>query len=248
MKTYIYEDNFVSLITLINHLINLKIKPDDIKPINHEVNLFSEDININLKPDYKLVSTLAKNNNSIFKILTNVYLSSDPKKELIIYYFYLNYLKYDNSILLRRNLKCVAKSLEISSYVSREAHKLKGFVRFKELANHVLYAKINPTNNVITILSNHFKTRLKNEFWILHDTQRGIISIYDKKNYYLIPEENIKIDNSYNDDFYTDLWCTFYDTIGIKERKNDRCRLNFMPKKYWQNIIEMRNEIEKSNK
>ena len=248
MKTYIYEDNFVSLITLINHLINLKIKPDDIKTINHEVNLFSEDININLKPDYKLVSTLAKNNNAIFKILTNVYLSSDPKKELIIYYFYLNYLKYGNSILLRRNLKCVAKSLEISSYVSREAHKLKGFVRFKELANHVLYAKINPTNNVITILSNHFKTRLKNEFWILHDTQRGIISIYDKKNYYLIPEENIKIDNSYNDDFYTDLWCTFYDTIGIKERKNDRCRLNFMPKKYWQNIIEMRNEIEKSNK
>ena len=42
-------------------------------------------------------------------------------------------------------------------------------------------------------------------------------------------------------------WKDFYKTIGIKERKNDRCRMNFMPKKYWKYILEMSDENEKSN-
>ena len=40
-----------------------------------------------------------------------------------------------------------------------------------------------------------------------------------------------------------DLWKSFYNTIGIKERKNDRCRMNFMPKKYWKYILEVSDEI-----
>ena len=39
------------------------------------------------------------------------------------------------------------------------------------------------------------------------------------------------------------LWKIFYKTIGIKERKNDRCRQNFMPKKYWKYITEVREEL-----
>ena len=34
--------------------------------------------------------------------------------------------------------------------------------RFIELKNKVLYATIEPTNNVLELLSNHFKNRLKN--------------------------------------------------------------------------------------
>ena len=46
---------------------------------------------------------------------------------------------------------------------------------------------------------------------------------------------------------FEELWIEFYNTIGIKERKNDRCRMNFMPKKYWKYITEMSDEYEKSN-
>ena len=46
---------------------------------------------------------------------------------------------------------------------------------------------------------------------------------------------------------YEDLWKTFFKTIGIKERENKKCQMNFMPKKYWSNIIEMENNDEKSN-
>ena len=72
-----------------------------------------------------------------------------------------------------RNLKCVDASLKISKYVSNENHKLKGFLRFQELENHILYAEISPTNNVLELLSIHFKKRLKNEYWIIKDVGRN---------------------------------------------------------------------------
>ena len=58
-------------------------------------------------------------------------------------------------------------------------------------------------------------------------------------------KENLVIDDttSSNEEMFDDLWKTFYKTIGIKERKNERCRQNFMPKKYWQYITEVKGEL-----
>ena len=37
---------------------------------------------------------------------------------------------------------------------------------------------------------------------------------------------------------YQQLWKLFFKTIAIQERKNARCQMQFMPKKYWQDLIE----------
>ena len=39
--------------------------------------------------------------------------------------------------------------------------------------------------------------------------------------------------------FQQELWKSFFKTIGINERKNKKVQINFMPKKYWEYIIEM---------
>ena len=36
-----------------------------------------------------------------------------------------------------------------------------------------------------------------------------------------------------------DLWLRFYDSIAIDERKNEKLRIQNMPKKYWKNLPEM---------
>jgi hypothetical protein len=38
------------------------------------------------------------------------------------------------------------------------------------------------------------------------------------------------------------LWKLFYNTIGIKERYNPRCRMTNMPKRYWENMTEFASE------
>lgn len=139
---------------------------------------------------------------------------------------------------------------KIFRLVSHEAHRFKGFTRFKELENKVLFATISPDNNILPIISKHFQKRLKNELWIIKDENRNIISLYDKKKYYIINGDEIKffdIKLSNEENNLEILWKTFYKTIAIKERTNKHCQMNFMPKKYWQNIIEMSDQIEKNN-
>ena len=83
------------------------------------------------------------------------------------------------------------------------------------------------------------------ENFIIHDTKRGIYAIYDRKKIlYLTNNEIVDLNlEKDNEESIEDLWKTFYKTIGIKERENKRCRQNFMPKKYWKNMLEVEDEL-----
>ena len=246
-NVYLYNGDFLYLLSLIKYLCQFKIKPDNIKDNSFSPSLFDNTINLNINVDDNIVDSFIESigaNN--FKIIFYTFLSNNINKDLIIYYFYLNALKYKDYIIYMRNLKCVSESLKIAKYVKHEAHKFKGFVRFKELENNVLYAEIEPTNDVLYIISKHFELRLKNEYWIIKDMKRNKLSVYDKNNFFIISGDNFKLFNNNLSEEELDiekLWKEFYKTIGIETRKNDRCRMNFMPKKYWKYIIEMSDEF-----
>ena len=40
--------------------------------------------------------------------------------------------------------------------------------------------------------------------------------------------------------FYQNLWKVFHKSVAIKERSNERLQMQHMPKKYWDNLIEMK--------
>ena len=245
---YLYDGTFLNLISLINHLLKFKIKPLNICDENKYISSLLEEP-VRLELEQVKVSNM-KISSNILKTIYYVFLSEEENKELIIYYFWLNSLKYQNKIFYMRNLKCVSSALKISKYVNNENHKLKGFLRFREINNHILYAEISPTNNVLELLSKHFAKRLKNEYWIIYDIGRNRYSIYDKKRYYIVSKDNINLDNIKLDKEEKDienLWLTFFETIGIEERKNKRCQMNFMPKKYWKYMIEMESAYEKGD-
>ena len=248
-KIYLYDGTFSTLMDLITQLLAFKTKPLNIcNQNNYLPSLLDETIELKLDNNFDISKIKVTKN--IIKTIYYVYLSTDEHKELIIYYFLLNGLKYQDKIFTMRNLKCVNSTLKIAKYVSNENHKLKGFLRFQELENHILYAEISPTNNVLELLSIHFMKRLKNEYWIIKDVGRNTYSFYDKQKYYIIADENINLKTLgtiEKEKEVENLWVTFFNTIGIKERKNTRCQMNFMPKKYWKYIIEMEGAYEKSN-
>lgn len=177
---YLYDGTFLNLISLINHLLKFKIKPLNICDENKYISSLLEEP-VRLELEQVKISNM-KISSNILKTIYYVFLSEEENKELIIYYFWLNSLKYQNKIFYMRNLKCVSSALKISKYVNNENHKLKGFLRFREINNHILYAEISPTNNVLELLSKHFAKRLKNEYWIIYDIGRNRYSIYDKKD------------------------------------------------------------------
>lgn len=243
-KVYIYDGSFKSLIILIITLLENNIKPNNIKKDEYNANIFEELLYLEVDKNINIYKTI--HHFEILKICFNVYLSLEEIKELIIFYFLLNYLKYKEKVIYLRKLKCVSEALRISNQVKHEAHRFKGFIRFKELNNKVLYAEIEPDNNILPLIKEHFEKRFSKELWIIKDTKRHLLCIYDKKQSYLISEDEFKLLNlnpSKTEKETEILWQEFYKTIGIKERKNDRCRMNFMPKKYWKNILEVSDEL-----
>lgn len=249
-KVYTYKDTFSSLLSLIKYLSTFNIKNINIKNDLYTPNLLEREIYLDINTlniEAVIINDIGIIN---FNVLFYLYLSNEKNKENIMYYFYLNALRYKDTILKRRNLNCVTEANRIIKYVKGENHKFKGFVRFKELNGGILYSEINPTNNILPILSIHFKNRLKEECWIIKDVNRNIYALYDKKAIQIVNVEKvpINVENLSNTEIEMEtMWKTFYNTIGIEERKNDRCRMNFMPKKYWKYILEVRDINEESN-
>lgn len=248
---YLYENDFISLLQLIKVLLIQKTIPLNIKPDTYMPNLFEETFKISTQENDEIIQEIIKATSPyILSTMYKIYLSEHNDKELLIFYFFIHALKYKNKIYFMRNYKSVSEALKVEKYVEHETHKFKGFLRFKELKGGTLYANIEPENNIIFFISKHFKNRLKNEFWIIEDKKRNLISIYDKNNFYITSTEKFKIlekELSEEEENIESLWKNFYKTIAIKERTNHRCRMNFMPKKYWKYIIEMSDENEKGN-
>lgn len=246
-KVYIYNDNFISLLTLIIVLIKKKIIPDDIRPSTYNKNLFDE---VHVIRSEELPSTIdyiiKKIGYNNFNVIFKVYLSDKDNKEMMIYHYILSSLTYKDKTIYMKNDEYVLSCVKTSEYVSRENHKFKGFTRFKKMEDDIYYAEINPSNNILFLLSNHFKKRMKYDYWIIKDVNRNIYSVYNKENFVIVDQETFKIKDfkeSEDEKKFSDLWCEFYKTIGIEARKNDRCRMNFMPKKYWKYILEVREEL-----
>lgn len=243
---YLYDGSFLNLLSLINYLLHEELIPQDIKINNYQANLFEKTINLKIKEDEKIITKIIKNFGiKIFNVMYYLYLSNDSRKELLIFYFWIYSVKYREKVFSLRKISWINEALKVIKYVNNENHKMKGFLRFQELQSKVLYAKMAPTNNILPLLVKHFEKRLPNEFWLIEDVSRELVAIYDKNKIILIPSKEIKITKIFSteEETFAKMWQTFYQTIAIKSRKNNRCRMNFMPKKYWQYIVEVKEEL-----
>ena len=52
-------------------------------------------------------------------------------------------------------------------------------------------------------------------------------------------DKQVTTDTGITDVVFEKWWKQFYETIGIRERENPRCRMSMMPKMYWSNMPEM---------
>lgn len=118
---------------------------------------------------------------------------------------------------------------------------LNGLLRFIEIGDNLFYASIHPDNNIIENLGQHFIRRLPSQNFIIHDKNRNISFLYNTKEYKIIDSTLLTIpDISEKEKKYQELWIAFFKTIAIKERSNPRLQMQYMPKKYWEDLVEMK--------
>ena len=137
----------------------------------------------------------------------------------------------------------VEKVFELSRNVFGEAHSYKGFLRFRELANGVLYAEIEPKNQILTCLAPHFADRLPVENWMIHDKPHKMFAVHEAGKRWVIfwgerMDETVFGVVSEREEEYARLWKGFCRTIAIESRTNPRCQLQHLPLRYRERMTE----------
>lgn len=135
----------------------------------------------------------------------------------------------------------VRRVFELSRHVQNETHRMKMFLRYREVEGGVLFARIEPDANVTEFIMPHFADRFPLENFVIADTRRGIAGIHASGQEWFL----VRMDKAVWEQFeslaghYTqeeqemaELFRHFCHTIGIKERSNRKLQQQFLPFKY----------------
>lgn len=139
----------------------------------------------------------------------------------------------------------VARVFQLARSAGNEAHHLLGFLRFSELENGTLFARIHPKNNVLSMLAEHFTDRLPMENFIIYDENRKTAVLHKKGSGYLlaeVPDADEEFMNRFSDreQEYRQLWLEFFHSIAIEARKNPKLQSQNIPKRFWQDTVELK--------
>ncbi len=176
---------------------------------------------------------------SALQIVHTVFLSCLKDKELKLLRFLLLGYHQGGGVSRMQAHPDVAVVLAAQRHLLHEAHLLKGFIRFSDTGG-VLSSTISPKNFILPFLQNHFTSRFPNENFIIYDKTHHAALIYEHHECHILPVEHINFSQGdERDKHYQNLWKLFYDTIAISERENPKCRMSHMPKRYWENMLEV---------
>ena len=128
----------------------------------------------------------------------------------------------------------VARCFALKRNVGSEIHRELEFLRFKELENGVLLAKIHPKNDILMYLGPHFSDRLPLEDFLIYDMNRRKALFHEKeKDWYMM--DALELDGaaeaciSTEEEYYQDLFRMFCRTIAIESRENRALQRQFLP-------------------
>jgi len=132
---------------------------------------------------------------------------------------------------------------QIAQMVKMEAHRFKGFIRFKLSKDGIYTATIEPDHDILPLISSHFKSRYADQQWIIFDLkrQKGLFYLNGKLELLHSTDQVYglaKEDLHENEIMLQDMWKEYFKHVNISERKNLRLQRQHMPSRYWKYLVE----------
>ncbi|MCR5845904.1 MAG: TIGR03915 family putative DNA repair protein [bacterium] len=247
-RIYEYDGSMEGLFTCFSLLVSNRIMPFDIAPPSRpQLSLFSESVAVatDVERAYAMAGEMRRFfGNDEFERLRMTYFSSVEAKEMIAFRYIA--LACDKGKFTWCDLTnpVVAEYEKTWRAVCNERHKMLQFARFSKMEGGVYFAKINPSANVVPLIMQHFAKRFNTQAFMIYDEVHKLAGISQSGEWSLVDGSNLTIPDVAEDELaYQSMWRTFYDSICNEQRINPRVRMNFMPKKYWKNILEVSDQL-----
>lgn len=192
----------------------------------------------------------------VYEKISYALLSADRRKADMVFRAMLEAKKLSRKDRLMEHLGNEAVRAVFGMYrqVANEAHHYKGFVRFRELKNKTLFAKIEPKHAVLPCIAEHFADRFPQENWIIYDKTHEVFLIHEKgKRYYFLQQYMCmkgdsgsaqKIAGGFSEEEmdYEALWKEFVQSISVAERENRALQNQNLPLRFRTNLVEFSKE------
>lgn len=192
----------------------------------------------------------------VYEKISYALLSADRRKVDMVFRAMLEAKKLSRKDRLMEHLGNEAVRAVFGMYrqVANEAHHYKGFVRFRELKNKTLFAKIEPKHAVLPCIAEHFADRFPQENWIIYDKTHEVFLIHEKgKRYYFLQQYMCmkgdsgsaqKIAGGFSEEEmdYETLWKGFVQSISVAERGNRALQNQNLPLRFRTNLVEFSKE------
>lgn len=240
----LYDGTFEGFLSLVYEVYYKKLKPTKIyKTLPNEI-LFEEILEINSSKEsgIKVLNAIkTKFPKEILEKILNIFMCDSKEFEMALLEYIVIGFK-DSKQLYNINNSCVFYLNNLEKELFRVTHKLTGFIRFEELEDKTLYAKIESKFNVVYFLGRHFLKRFNNQNFIIHDINRKIAFV-KMKNDYSIKEVAFFDEPNYssNEEKFQKLWKSFFSGVTINERTNLKLQTQMVPLLYRTYMSEFKN-------
>lgn len=207
-------------------------------------NIFEKEkkVDANLtKADKVLNGLYRKCGARVAQTLYFAFMAERPEREMLLFYFICAAFRNSHMLSYSKMDPWIGQVENWALQTSNERYRMLGLLRFRELAEGMLYAAIRPKYNIAPLMAGHFAQRLSGEEWAIHDLGRHLAVYYDKKRIITtdVTEQETNIKYSKSEKLFSSIWCQYYRHISIQERENPNLRRSFMPEKYWPYLTEM---------
>lgn len=249
MIIYIYDGSFEGLLTSIYEAYYRKPRPHKIlAQYEYEQNFLNTEVFI------------TTDNDKAHRVSNSIRSKISDKTLEYVYYAFLSELCGISDDIYRYIQQGFKTGSTINNYlteisvmnvhkatqkVTGENHRYAGLIRFKRLKGDIYYSSIEPDHNVLTLLSEHFKERLSDQKWVIHDIKRNLASIYDKRNWYIETIYGVSTRDTVNpflikdeDSDFEGLWKLYFKHITIETKRNIKLQKQHMPARYWYHLTE----------
>lgn len=173
------------------------------------------------------------------ELVMTVFCSCLAQKELRLLEFLLQGYREGGKLCFKLGDTVMAPLLGAEKHLLGEAHLLKGFTRFADVGG-ALVAVITPKNYILPFIAQHFVQRYDTEQFMIFDKTNKAALVYQHGKAEILRIDHVAFPEiSDSEAQYQALWKRFYNTIAIEGRENPRCRMTHMPKRYWENMLEV---------
>ena len=175
--------------------------------------------------------------------LFHAHLSGHPKAETLIYRCIAGAITERRTLKNAENLSISIRVDQLSQQVRREAHRMKGFIRFQQTKDGRYVALIAPRYDVLPLLRHHFESRYADQYWLIYDSARGYGIVYNCQVTREIRLGGVELSAveqkaDKHEHLCQTLWQRYYAVSNIRSRGNPALHRRQLPRRYWRYLTE----------